>query len=123
MRISDWSSDVCSSDLQFGNGFNAASRCAHGDQLAIPFEMHVGRGICHTRLNALGPHLAAGRCNDELTKLIDDLVELGRRCLLRLGETVDFDQFQGLERSEERRVGKRWVSKGRTWGCSEYKKK
>src|SRR3546814_12655691 len=53
---------------QFGNGFNTASRCAHGDQLAIPFEMHVGRGICHTRLNALGPHLAAGRCNDELTK-------------------------------------------------------
>src|SRR3546814_4053337 len=42
MRISDWSSDVCSSDL-------------------------------------------------------DDLVELGRRCLLRLGETVDCAQFQGLE--------------------------
>src|SRR3546814_20139941 len=110
------------------------------DQFAFPFEMHGGRGICHTRLNALGPHLAAGRCNDELTKLIDDLVELGRRCLLRLGETVDCAQFQVLEgrlraflrprrkhhpRSDERRVGKDGVRTLRTlWSTyTETKKK
>src|SRR3546814_6143953 len=42
MRISDWSSDVCSSDLDFGT----ALHCAFGVMLALREREKTGRGQC-----------------------------------------------------------------------------
>src|SRR3546814_4670553 len=41
MRISDWSSDVCSSDLAFGRPIGAGQRRDH--QLALVIDFHHGR--------------------------------------------------------------------------------
>src|SRR3546814_18171512 len=73
MLISDWSSDVCSSDLKrFGDG-SGAHHAAHGGrddgQVALAVALH----------DVLGEH---------------------RRC----------EEVFGRDRSEERRVGKEWVS-------------
>src|SRR3546814_18055704 len=98
MRISDWSSDVCSSDLVVGNLARVVNRGA-GDFLkqqfadlrqAIPHaDCQIGEGICF--------------CVDHMD----------RRQLWR-----------GFARSEERRVGKECVSRCRSrWSPSHLKKK
>src|SRR3546814_10013920 len=42
MRISDWSSDVCSSDLQDGNVEGAAAKVVDGDGLAVLLFKPIG---------------------------------------------------------------------------------
>src|SRR3546814_13013659 len=98
MRISDWSSDVCSSDLGFARHLHAIGPHI-GDQPVL--------------VELLGePHGVAGR-----------EVELPRRLLLegRGGEgrlrverlRLGFDRGDA-ERSEARRVGNAWGSQGRS---------
>src|SRR3546814_18095473 len=84
MRISDWSSDVCSSDLDVALEGHDAS------------EGHVGRVMSLT-----------GR---RITNTVDpyDLVRKLRASVLVLGPLV------ARERSEELRGGKECVSKGRS---------
>src|SRR3546814_12186716 len=94
MRISDWSSDVCSSDLRFVKAARTpAHQIAHGDEYigfggAIHGEhstdRHKGRGLC----GAL-PHLGYGGA-----------ARIGFR----------FPPAAAVRRSEERRVGKECVS-------------
>src|SRR3546814_19713927 len=65
MRISDWSSDVCSSDLGAGSGGVRASRVAasHGARVAVAEEHRVGgtcviRGCVPKKLLVYGAHFA-----------------------------------------------------------------
>src|SRR3546814_15902748 len=101
MRISDWSSDVCSSDLE---------------RLQVSLEPEIGH---HRRDHATALQTAVLRpgAGDHAEDLVavDDLADL-----------VGQDQPVGVavERSEERRVGKECVSTCRSrWSPSHSKKK
>src|SRR3546814_18838679 len=63
MRISDWSSDVCSSDLEFRHGPHGAARIAHRVDLVD------GDG----RQNALDP------VNLRLVRAVEKLAGIGRK--------------------------------------------
>src|SRR3546814_2061581 len=82
MRISDWSSDVCSSDLVAA----IVALCARDRVPVIPF----GTG---TSLEGHVQALHGGVCID----------------LTRMNRVLAVND-QDLDRSEERRVGKEWVS-------------
>src|SRR3546814_16722905 len=90
MRISDWSSDVCSSDLRDGGS---------GRDRAV--EQHPGMpGPWHVVID--------GR------KAVDrDEDRRGARDLALVQARLDA-RVKGIERSEERRVGKECVSKCRS---------
>src|SRR3546814_16334710 len=96
MRISDWSSDVCSSDL------DTASNLPRRTRLAIealgPTFVKLGQ-ILGTRGDLLAPEWIA-----EFEKLHSQ------------APTLPFDTLRAAveERSEERRVGKECVSKCRS---------
>src|SRR3546814_3239064 len=86
MRISDWSSDVCSSDLLFGE---QAVLCGGATELVVAgFETLVEAGY--------QPEVAYYECMHELKLIVDLLHEGGLKKM--------------HERSEERRVGKECVS-------------
>src|SRR3546814_20707934 len=96
MRISDWSSDVCSSDLAF-----------EALRAAVP-----ERQACRIMVGLLA--LAHDRgCEAELADSIAADLEAER-----------LPDLAVLQRSEERRVGKEGVSTCRTrWSPDHYKKK
>src|SRR3546814_19885944 len=105
MRISDWSSDVCSSDL--GPGLVAL---AEGPDAVEP-------GAVGERVASVGADAVA-----ELEEAGDGLVEVDRRDLEEVG-VAGFD-ISGpgtgeAVRSEERRVGKECVSTCRS-RCTPY---
>src|SRR3546814_12339945 len=111
MRISDWSSDVCSSDLEFFKKENAASivdlGCGKADYVRV---LRAHRFDCEGYDgNPDTVFLSSG-----LAKVADlsEPLNLEKR----------FDWVLALERSEERRVGNEWVSTGRS-GWSPYHKK
>src|SRR3546814_13261144 len=95
MRISDWSSDVCSSDLPgvaFRNSFDALHfEGAH----QVPPELYLSRGYLVLMANPRGDP-GYGR---EYQEAILDGWEYPTRYDLR---------------SEERREGKEWVGQGRS---------
>src|SRR3546814_4377774 len=93
MRISDWSSDVCSSDL-------VAHRAAHDPA------QHIAAAFVR-RQHAVGDEEAR-----RAQMIGDDAVAGLRRALGGHAGQVDRRRDQRLERSEERRVGKECVS---TW--------
>src|SRR3546814_11847197 len=100
MRISDWSSDVCSSDLEAGNG--AHDRCQISNVRAS--ERRGGEGGSNARARA-APCAApyADRCGQNTHRHAHRL---------------------RASRSEERRVGKECVSTCRSrWSPYHYKKK
>src|SRR3546814_8210821 len=99
LRISDWSSDVCSSDLQCRYG--ALARPHANIRHVVRFESVLGQ-------EETGHHVGrrAGRRNADFLAF-----EVGRR-------------FVAGHRSEERRVGKECVSKCRSrWSPDHYKTK
>src|SRR3546814_12536004 len=101
MRISDWSSDVCSSDL-VGNGQRVHRALELGPVLALDPARDAagGRGVGHQH------HVAAGQRD-----------EGGQGGAL-------VATFFLLDRSEERRVGKECVSTCRSrWSPVHYKEK
>src|SRR3546814_13804504 len=100
MRISDWSSDVCSSDLE--NGLGEVREHLPADHV----EQIADRG-------RIGRHAAADRQT---------------RIELRLGDTDLLDRcgerpFGRAHRSEERRVGKECVSTCRSRWSRYHKQK
>src|SRR3546814_21153535 len=108
MRISDWSSDVCSSDLldraprqimTFGNGPH------------VCIGMHLARRELQI---ALEEFLAA---------IPDFRIAPGARIMPHLGGMVQPQTLPLVWRSEERRVGKEWVSKCRSRGSPDHYKK
>src|SRR3546814_20820271 len=108
MRISDWSSDVCSSDLEPAP-FGDLDRGHH----LVP-----GPRVGHRE----------GRCLQDPLVAAQDALGQQRRDVLRVdpdpvpGATGEVDQAV-LVRPEERRVGKEWVSTGRSrWSPYHLKK-
>src|SRR3546814_14581853 len=96
MRISDWSSDVCSSDL-----FATECQCGQQRELmggvdAVDVERRIGLGIAE--------RLRPGQ----------DIGEVPAGFPHR-GEDVVAGAVQDPVRSEERRVGKEFVSTCRSW--------
>src|SRR3546814_19064574 len=88
MRISDWSSDVCSSDLLrcaflIGLQEDLADRGGDDSVLALG---HIGQGIAHE----VHPAALPGGAHDAGDRALEALVSIGR--------------------SEERRVGQECVS-------------
>src|SRR3546814_4572955 len=90
MRISDWSSDVCSSDLDHGAGADAGQ----------------DRASRHSRADGAGAADAAFAAVAVRAAYLDDQDQPGQD---------PRSDWQG--RSEERRVGKEWVStcRSRWW--------
>src|SRR3546814_14057434 len=95
MRISDWSSDVCSSDLD--------------DAFGITFRGQLVAQILHRRV--FDPHREI-----EQHAIGAEIVQVLRFELFHRRE-IAFTQ-----RSEERRVGKEWVSTCRSWWSPYHKK-
>src|SRR3546814_13928539 len=99
MRISDWSSDVCSSDLDRDRGGRAASLSLpslEGGEAAPsprPRPGHEERDVCRSRRRPRGK-------------------DCGPECESHATICRRIDRF--LTRSEERRVGKECVSTCRT---------
>src|SRR3546814_7790838 len=60
MRISDWSSDVCSSDLLRTDLHVADGMIAKGLGVALPHRHGVGHELAHGRLEVVVAHDAAG---------------------------------------------------------------
>src|SRR3546814_15941489 len=99
MRISDWSSDVCSSDLVLvlhAQLFEQAQRKIIVRILVVGFTQRIAQVI----IAAL-----AGQFKQAVTAL-------GNACRqIAVHEATAHNQ---IVRSEERRVGKEWVSRGRS---------
>src|SRR3546814_12264997 len=107
MRISDWSSDVCSSDLL--GGFPASSHA----------ETVKGRTYYRLTVNGLASRADA-------TSLCQQLKAQGQTCFIRAmggGETIQRAAKAGSMRSEERSVGKECVSTCRYRGSPDHYKK
>src|SRR3546814_11042440 len=112
MRISDWSSDVCSSDLVDAEG--------------VVVDHHELFGL----LEAAGLHLEGREAADADGAIVGPLHVMGgdRRAVVELGILADLEGDRlavgrhGI-RSEERRVGKECVSTCRSWWSAEYEKK
>src|SRR3546814_13692274 len=98
MRISDWSSDVCSSDLRDVDAEFAVRQVG-----GVAFLGDADRLAVDEHLIAFGRNLTRKRTMDAVA-LEQQRVRLG------IGQVVDRDQFQPAVRSEERRVGKECVS-------------
>src|SRR3546814_11011916 len=94
MRISDWSSDVCSSDLA-PRGLDAAARSLAAGGRCGTAQMGPA-GVGEQQLRRPGESFGHG---------VTGHVERVALRLAHLERVVDVPQ----ERSEERRVGKEWV--------------
>src|SRR3546814_16508467 len=100
MRISDWSSDVCSSDLQEAR---PQLRLPRAELLDV--EQFRDDGAARYRFAGNAVMVGIRRDAAQLDALRDEKVD-------------------HLRSSEERRVGKEWVSPGRSrWSAEQYKKK
>src|SRR3546814_12267084 len=100
MRISDWSSDVCSSDLDDAHHVRGRDAAVEIDRPA---------------LDNLHQILGTDDIGARLTRLIG---------LRTLGEHADAHRLSGALRSEERRGGQECVSTSRyRWSPSYIKKK
>src|SRR3546814_11053096 len=110
MRISDWSSDVCSSDL-----IDARDIGVEVGDLPAEFGRPAAVGIDRERRDPLVQHRQRG---GEFLRL-----NIRRRVRMRVDETRRDDPAGRIARSEERRVGKECVSTCRSrWSPYHYKK-
>src|SRR3546814_11274607 len=109
MRISDWSSDVCSSDLEsYGWSEDCAQLLMSAGRRTSPTSAYLVRGQGRTRAQDLGN-----------VQLIPRGARLYSRC-----PPGQMRALWCFFRSEERRVGKECVSTCRSrWSPYHYKKK
>src|SRR3546814_9582215 len=100
MRISDWSSDVCSSDLAIERvkyaAYEIGANCIVG--LSIDMDEISGKGKSMFMLTAIGTAVIIEK-------------EVGEKVLPKSDE-----KLENVGRSEERRVGQECVSTGRSRG-------
>src|SRR3546814_12183026 len=120
MRISDWSSDVCSSDLdvtiediQFTIGFHAYDTVAFANLMAVPNDDTVVV-VCadrNWRVRIYGGLKASVQCVHPNLCVFPGGEEVGL-VLRRAGEFREL--VRDHSRSAERRVGQEWVRMGRS---------
>src|SRR3546814_20122546 len=105
MRISDWSSDVCSSDL-------STSGSSEVRRIEVKAPGIIARQSVHEPLQTG-------------LKAIDSLVPIGRgQRELIIGDSQTGKTAIAIDRSEERRGGKEWVSTcSSRWSPYHYKTK
>src|SRR3546814_15470645 len=123
MRISDWSSDVCASDLIVEEGF--AERAVAADQqdrlgrdaLARHVEEHEGDALIFVRLvgadEAENPVGLVGVARPDLRPVDDPMIALVLTEGLQGPEIAARARFEIALRSDGRRVGTARVSTGR----------
>src|SRR3546814_20883157 len=104
MRISDWSSDVCSSDLQF---------TASGEPVPTtrPFERVYFDGTELRQIATLGDDLKVAGSKLKLVYGFDDYTQFAMPPVTFPGP---YREEMSVERSAERRVGKACVSRCRS---------
>src|SRR3546814_10317815 len=90
MRISDWSSDVCSSDLKYSTDWSAF--------LGAKWTDHADTGVPLAELTRIGEKLTTVPEGFTVHSLVNKLLN-DRRNMARGEQNLDW-------RSEERRVGK-----------------
>src|SRR3546814_19326318 len=128
MRISDWSSDVCSSDLenlaQYTEPMNARSdeeELTIGANIVgslgsslVPAALRQYNQAVHDPIkrDTTGDKTFLDRVYGRIASGIPGLSEQ----LPAKHDLYGDEMQQGRARSEERRVGKEWVSKGRSGG-------
>src|SRR3546814_14516270 len=101
MRISDWSSDVCSSDLLIGlDSAPSKGRVSEVGANFLTYEAFTGE---------TGPDAFTYRVRDRLGAEATASIRVG----IAPAEAANQAPYAVKDRSEERRVGKRW---GRTCG-------
>src|SRR3546814_12709673 len=122
MRISDWSSDVCSSDLLHTSCYSGKSRL-HTSRVRLANSVaHASQMESKTRKRAyrkeVGGRLKAARLDSKIGTQADVAAALSRA----MGETIEPSAIGNYEqgRSEERRVGKEWVNTGRSRGSTTH---
>src|SRR3546814_13450616 len=120
MRISDWSSDVCSSDLAVGGHPGKVDRRVI---LLAAIDIIHAQGRIEAREGRSGELRAAV---ERVLRRVLDTLAAG----IAAGEAIDvgiFDivsrEYRIAIRSEERRVGKECVSTCRSRGSPDHKKK
>src|SRR3546814_19192923 len=111
MRISDWSSDVCSSDLRQAEDAHLATERAGVERLVLDSDL-LDR---HARLDE--PRLQRQRAGEGIGEPHVEAAEIARRQRAPLEPAVALpvERFVAVEavdrRSEARRVGKECVSR------------
>src|SRR3546814_15212070 len=105
MRISDWSSDVCSSDLV------PQQNCS---VLINTYTNHPGILRHGAQKSADASAFGEMLINDGIAN------EAQSGCHMEIAYAVRFPARSLYQRSEERRVGKECVSTGRSWGCPDH---
>src|SRR3546814_15878487 len=107
MRISDWSSDVCSSDLRHADEAALGKERAHPRAQLLLLRLHLGE--------AVGAGLLHG--------VAEAAQRIGRHGGV-VGVAALIVGLHDLQRSEQRRVGKECVRTCRSrWSPFHYKKK
>src|SRR3546814_20032908 len=117
MRISDWSSDVCSSDLYADSratGTHLGARFACAD-VAIAYGGFEVMSKFISALLGVSLLAVAATAQAEGRVMSNDLSQCSN------GPST-LVQISGVKRSEERRVGKEWCSTCRSW-CSPFHSK
>src|SRR3546814_13419190 len=126
MRISDWSSDVCSSDLAAARDklLAAATKDPRLAGVRIFGQKDVGQLQIDVDKALAGAHgLTQADVNDTISTAwggayVNDFIDRGR--VKRVSVQADATyrrrpEVLGLLRSEERRLGKEWDSMVRSW--------
>src|SRR3546814_13648560 len=125
MRISDWSSDVCSSDLEHVL-LEAPTGSGKGVGIVIPNLLQWPDSVVVLDIKHENYEITAGfrRKGGQKVVLFNPTDREGRTARYNpLSYINRADPIQVL-RSEERRVGKEWVSTVRVrWSRDHYKKK
>src|SRR3546814_17588591 len=132
MRIDEWSSDVCSSDLLQQDLLHALARHVAGDRRVVGLAADLV-DLIDIDDAALRPlDIVVGRLQqleDDVLDILADIAGLGQRGGVGHRERHVDDAGQRLRqqglaaRSEERRVGNEWVSTWRSRWVPSHKKK
>src|SRR3546814_14846383 len=115
MRISDWSSDVCSSDLGQRYFAMCMDALGHFHNLLVEQFRQNDAQIEEARAILVGDaqRIAKTRCNDQcrgLALALQPRVGGDSGSYLDRFDAIPGDEFVVFQRSEERRVGKECVS-------------
>src|SRR3546814_10792086 len=114
MRISDWSSDVCSSDLQINVGNDSYN---DGDKLKQYAAAQGQLSSALSRLLVVSENYPQLKADGLFRDLQAQLEGTENRITVARNRYIQAVQQYNTTRSEERRVGKERVSTGHTRGA------